>query len=195
MATFNTSVAASSDDARQSGGSGTMNLTGSTINSGATNTWIGLRFTNVTIPAGSTINSAYISVRTTTEDDPDLDIYGEDTDDAATFTTTNNDISGRTLTTAKVNWTATNIGTATWCNSPDIATVIQEIIDRAGWSSGNDIAIILDTLSASGMIIRAYDGGTGDYPSITIDYTAPSSGSNPKTARIRLTTKVGGTLA
>lgn len=192
MATFSTSIAASSDDARETGG-GTVTLNATTINSSGTGVWLGFRYTNVTIPSGSTINTAKQTVYVHSSDDPNLDIYGNDVDDAATYTTTSNDITGRTLTTAKVTWSATDIGTGSK-DTPDLATVIQEIIDRAGWSSGNDIALLWDSLGGSSIAIRAYDYGS-DYPSLTIDYTAPSSGSNPKTARIRLTTKVGGTLA
>lgn len=196
MATYSAYVTASSDDAYQSGS--TVTLTGGYPNTNGSTVWVGFRFLNVTIPAGSTINSAYINLNILAADDPDVDIYGNDVDDAATFTTTSNDISGRALTTAKVNWTATNIGAYSRKDSPDIKTIIQEIIDRAGWSSGNAIAILFDSLSGSYINYKAYDSGEGatQYALLTIDYTEPSSsGANPKTARIRLTTKVGGTLA
>ena len=92
-------------------------------------------------------------------------------DDAATFTTTNNDISGRTLTTAKVTWTATAMGTGVKA-SPDIKTVIQEIVDRAGWASGNDIVIIFDCLTNANTRFASWDHASQAAPSISIDYTA-----------------------
>lgn len=194
MASFSTSIAASSDDAREAG-VGTVTLNETTPSTSGTSRWLGFRYTNVTIPAGSTINSAKQTVVIIgSNDNPDLDIYGEDTDDAATFTTTSYNITGRTLTTAKVNWTASGIGTGSK-DTPDLKTIIQEIIDRPGWSSGNDIALLWDSLSSSNyIVIYAYDNGS-NIPSITIEYTEPASGgANPKTAGIRLTTKVGGVL-
>lgn len=195
MATFNGTVAASSDDARQVSG-GTMELTGGYPNTNGSAVWVGFRFTNVTIPQGSTINSASIILAILANDDPDLDIYGNDVDDAATFTSTAYNISDRALTTAKVNWTASNIGAYATKSSPDIASIIQEIVDRAGWASGNDIVILFDSLSSSYINFKAYDSGEGSsaYPKITIDYTEPAGGANPKTGRIRLTTRVGGVL-
>ena len=109
MATFNSTVAASSDDARQISG-GTMELTGGYPNTNGSATWVGFRFTNVTIPQGATINSAAVSLAILAYDDPDLDIYGDDVDDAATFTTTSNNISSRALTTASTARMSASIG-------------------------------------------------------------------------------------
>ena len=172
MATYSAYITASSDDARQSGS--TMDLTGGYPNTNSSNVWVGFRFLNVDIPQGSTINSAYINLNVLAADDPDVDIYGNDVDDAATFTTTSNDISSRALTTAKVNWTASNIGTYSRKDSPDIKTIIQEIVDRAGWSSGNAIAILFDSLSSSYVNYKAYDSGEGatQYARLTIEYTS-----------------------
>lgn len=174
MTTFSAYVAASSDDAYQSGSTVTIN--GGYPNTNGSTVWVGFRFTNVTIPAGSTINSAYINLSILAADDPDVDIYGNDVDDAATFTTASNDISSRALTTAKVNWTATNIGAYSRKDSPDIKTIVQEIIDRAGWSSGNAIAILFDSLSSNYINFKAYDSGEGatQYAKLTIDYTPPT---------------------
>ena len=171
MANFSTSVGASSDDAHQSGAS--MDLTGTTWALTAEDRWGGLRFTGVTIGQGDTIDAASVSLEVISAsfDDADFDIYGEDVDDAATFTTTNNDISGRTLTTAKVTWTATAMGTGIKA-SPDIKTVIQEIVDRAGWASGNDIVIIFDCLTNANARFASWDHATQAAPSISIDYTA-----------------------
>lgn len=186
MATFSTSIAASSDDAMQA--ASTVTLTDTKIGHYWSNYWVGLRFTNVTIPAGATITAATIdvSVASTSYDDPDLRIYGEATDDATTFTTASNDISGRTRTTAYTTWTDTGIGTG-YKTSPDFKAVIQEIIDRGGWSSGNDIALILDAQSNTQFDFRSYNDGTA-HPSITIDYTEPSGGIAAKSmyyARMR----------
>lgn len=175
MATWNGTITASSDDARED--SGSMVLTGANFTIQATYHYAGLRFLNVTIPQGDTINSATVTVEITSAayDDPDVDIYAEDTDDAATFTTSASDISGRTPTTAVVQWTAGSIGGGVQV-SPDIAAVIQEIVSRPGWASGNDIVIIFKGRSTNPFRFYAYDNGAGTYATLDVTYTAGSSG-------------------
>ncbi len=109
---------------------------------------VGLRFPGLTIPANSTIDNAYIqfyaeeSQRETTE----LTLHGQAADDAQAFTWTKNNISGRKLTRSMVTWSvphwvAESSGIAQ--RSPDIASIVQEIVSRLGWKTGNGIAIIV----------------------------------------------------
>mgnify|MGYP001399908884 CR=1 FL=1 len=159
MPTYTASIAASTDDADQA--AGTVSLTGTTINVNGTGQYGGLRFTGVTIPQGATIDSATLDVEiiSTTYDDPDLTIYAEATDDAATFASSSNNISGRTSTTATVTWTATAIGAGVK-TSPSIAAIIQEIVNRPGWVSGNNIAIIINA-NSSASFFRSVDRRPG----------------------------------
>lgn len=176
MTIFSATITTSSDDAQETGG--TVTIDGGALNANSTTGYTGFRFQNVTIPAGSTINTASLNVYLTSGsfDDPDITIYAEDTDDAATFTTAASNISGRTPTTANTVWNVTNLTTGVK-TSPDFAAVIQEVIDRGGWSSGNDIAIIYVGNDASSLMrVRAYDAGGGDYATLNIDYTAGSGG-------------------
>lgn len=175
MTNFNTAVAASADDGYEvAAGAVTLNLR---LNANNNGDLFGMRFVNVTIPQGSTITAAYFwgKCYSGSYDDPDLTIYADAADDSAQFTTTAHDISGRTPTTATVAWTATNIGT-TGSNSPELKTIIQEIIDRVDWASGNALSIIAVANSdASNFRLFAYDDGT-DIPYIDITYTAPAGG-------------------
>ena len=174
MATFSASTAASTDDGQEA--AGTVSLGGSNINANTAAQYIGLRFLNVTIPKGATISAASLDLYfvSTAFDDPDVTIYAEATDDAATFTTTTNDMSGRTSTAATVNWNASSLGTGVK-TSPSIVSIIQEIVNRAGWVSGNDIVILLKGNGSSSAIrVRAYDDGGGSYPTLNITYTASS---------------------
>lgn len=179
MTTLNLQVAASSDDARQAATT-VVTLNSVSIAMSANGIWGGLRFLNVTIPPGSTINTAVLqlNVVNTSNDDPNLDIYGEDVDDATTYLAVDNDIGGRTRTTAKTTWNATGVG-AGFVASPDFAAVIQEIIDRPGWASGNDISIILDGLASTTFQFRTYDNAVGDGAKLDIDYTEAAAGGNP----------------
>ena len=77
------------------------------------------------------------------EDVCKLTITAEDTDDAATFDETNL-VTARTSTTANVKWTV-DVAWTMWkpYSTPDLGSVIQEVVDRAGWAPGNSIALIL----------------------------------------------------
>lgn len=171
MVTLNLQVGASSDDAKQAADT-TMSLTIVFIRILGPAQWGGIRFTNVTIPQGATINTATITVdvEDTVNDDPNENIYGNDVDNAGTFTSTNSDISGRARTTAVVEWTATGVGAGTEV-SPDISTVIQEIVNRAGWVSGNAIALIFDHLGTTNFAFTSYDGSTTLAAKLDITYT------------------------
>lgn len=176
MATFSTSVSASSHDARQAGG--TVNTTQASLVLSDSDNYGGILFPNVTIPQGATINSATLTVNVfnTATDDPHTDIYCEAADNASVFSATSNNISDRPLTTAVVNWTATGIGGGAK-NAPDLAGPVQEVVNRAGWASGNSLVFILDHLSTSSFRFYSYDSGS-NYPSLSITYTEPAGGTN-----------------
>lgn len=173
MTLLSIQVAASADDADEDGGF--VNLTRSTVKLTSSAERGGFRFQNITIPAGSTINSAVIKITAanTSNDDPDDVISGQDIADAPAFSGASNDLTGRTLTTANVTWSATGIGTAS-VDSPDISAIIQEIVDRGDWSSGGAIVILFYHQSAAAFRVRSYDGFPSDAATLEIDYTAPS---------------------
>lgn len=136
--------------------------------------WALLYFTNVTIPKGSTVSSATLSlyVINTSNDDPNLDIYCNDVDNAAGPTTNASDISGRTLTSSKATWNATGIG-AGFQTSPSFDAAVQKVVGNAGWASGNALAVVLDGLGATTFQFYGAEQGTGFQPSISITYTPP----------------------
>ncbi|MBI2967714.1 MAG: hypothetical protein HYY40_07865 [Bacteroidetes bacterium] len=174
---FNGAVSASNDDGYEtSGGTTSTGVTASGLRVGYDGYYVGLRFQNVTIPQGSTINSAsfsayyYLSQAGIT-----VNIYGDDVDNASVFTTTSYNISGRTATTANVNWTF-SIASTTWNTSPDIATIIQEIVNRPGWASGNALCLItLETGTTTTGSWEAWDAPGTNPATITINYTPPTT--------------------
>lgn len=183
MSTFSAAIAAGSDDAQEL--SGTVNLTNVYVNANNAGQIIGLRFTGVTVPPGSTINNAYLTVNVTssTYDDPNVSIRGNGDANPSTFTTTTNDLSSRAKTTAAVSWSAANIGSGTE-NTPDLSTIITEIIGISGWASGNAMAFYLTGNSGTALRIDAYENGSG-LAQLTIDYTAPAAAGQPTAARAR----------
>jgi hypothetical protein len=174
MPSANIAVTASADDALQSPDT-TVSLATPSLNLNNASVWGGFRFQNVTINAGSTINSATIEIERGGTASVNADIYGEDSDDAPAFAATTNNLSGRTRTTAVVNWNA-SLGGASGSrfDSPAIATIIQEIVDRPGWASGHDIVILFDCLGG-GIAIRTYDNAAGDAAVLKLNWTESNS--------------------
>ena len=184
--TLNLQVGASSDDASQVT-SDVVNLIATTVLIDDTTEHCGLRWTNVTIPGGSTINAATLTlvINDTTEDEPQHQVRGQAADNAGTFTLTSNDIDGRARTTASVQWNAANLGAiagSSWewgapNGSPtagaNLNTVVEEITDRAGWVSGNALVMIYEqhTLSATRDLgIRTFDNASSVAANLYIDY-------------------------
>jgi hypothetical protein len=140
---------------------------------------VGMRFNNLNIPQGAAITAAYI---TFTSDSPDVgnpsnssattvSIAGQDIDNAPVFSTTNLNVSSRTKTTASVNWSPTSWTTGTTYNTSSIATIIKEIVDRPGWTSGNSMAMIVTGTNIGGRVAHSYDGVPGSAPILYVTYT------------------------
>ena len=136
----------------------------------------GMRFITINIPNGSDIDVAYIELRAIQPYGtiPTTIIEGEDTDDAATFSNAAN-YDARARTTAKVNWTPGAWNYQIWYQSPEIKTIIQEIIDREGWVALNDLVIIWRDapgwISQKLLAARSYDAPTDDAPKLHIEFT------------------------
>ena len=104
------------------------------------------RFQNVVVPQGATIDSAYIKLNWEGGEEVDFLIAAVDVDDFD-VPTDNTYAAHDTETTATISWNITLEGSQDsgkyYKTSPDIKTIIQEIVDRTGWSSGNAIGIIV----------------------------------------------------
>jgi hypothetical protein len=75
---------------------------------------------------------------------------------------------------AQVDWDPGAWTSGGWYESPDLKTVIQAIVNRSGWVSGNALVLLLaDDGSASGAyrLISAYDSGAANGAELQISYT------------------------
>jgi len=142
----------------------------------------GMRFANVTIPKGATITAAYLTLQA--RDSHSLTtvnscIKGEAADNAASFSNVT-DFDNRVRTSANVAWDSIPAWTAGIdYNSPEVKTVIQEIINRAGWASGNALVIFWDDFDdrsthTDGVcrVGRSYDGTTTKCARLHIEYSS-----------------------
>jgi uncharacterized protein YjiK len=174
-------VAASSDDAEERVSTGTPDLASSDIEltfdgtSSSANQVVGVRFTGVTVPQGATISNAYVQfqVDEVSMGACSLTISGEAADNAVTYTTATNDVSSRPLTTATVAWTPpdwTVVGErGVDQQTPNLQAVIQQIVNRSGWASGNAIAVVVN--GTGRRTAQAIDSSQLGAPLLHIEYT------------------------
>ena len=56
--------------------------------------------------------------------------------------------------------------------TPDLSTIVQEIVDRAGWASGNAMVIFVDTTNTNGKrLATAYEASSSLAPRIHIEWS------------------------
>ena len=109
---------------------------------------VGLRFQGVSMPQGATILSAYVQFRADEKSSTvaTLTIEGQAADAAPTFTGTAFGISSRPRTVADATWTPdpwTLIGeSGPKQRTTDLSSVLQEIVNRAGWAGGALVLIV-----------------------------------------------------
>jgi len=144
---------------------------------GPVNQVVGVRFAGVSLPDGAVIHSASVQFIADETDGSasSLTVQGHDADNAATFTTGASNVSSRSRTTASVAWSPpawSTIGEAgANQRTPNLAAVVQEIVDRPGWVSGNPLAFIV---TGSGRrTAEAFNAGAALAPRLHIDYTGP----------------------
>ena len=100
---------------------------------------VALRFTSVKIPQGARIKSATISFTAIAADSAPvkLQVRAEDSDNAAAF---GGSVKARAKTSAVASWNPKpwrkGLATRTW----DLSSVVQEVVSRRGWQSGNALA-------------------------------------------------------
>lgn len=148
---------------------------------------IGVRFPGATVPQGATINNAYIQF--TTDETKragtmSFDISGVASDNAPIWSG-NYAVTNATKTTGAVDWDPVdwNIVGEAGANerSPDLTAIVQEIVNRPGWTTGNAMAFSVapDTgFMGNGWGIRtAGKGQSGDTaaPQLYIEWDTTSS--------------------
>ncbi|MEM7160717.1 MAG: hypothetical protein AAF799_48215 [Myxococcota bacterium] len=136
---------------------------------------VGMRFVGLPIPAGATIDRAYVQFATeeVQEGRVSLVIEAQDSDDAAPFADEVGDLTGRPRTDTAVPWQPVpwdeDDAETDDQRTPELAGLLQEVVDRPGWSAGNDVVFIV---TGSGTrTAHAYDGSPSQAPLLHIEYS------------------------
>jgi len=145
---------------------------------------VGIRFRSINIPQGATITNAYIQfqVDESSSTNTNLHIYGEDTDNSSYFSNRNHNISSRDRTDVSMMGFSNDYilwSPDSWDNvgeqgekqrTPDLQKIVQKIVDRSGWSSGNAMSFII---TGSGKrVAESFDGDSSASPLLHIEYIA-----------------------
>ncbi len=153
-------------------------------------TYVGVRFQNIAVPKGRTIKRAYIQFTgwrryDYTGEATSLRIHGQAADTTAAFGTSAFNISSRPQTTASVDW----INVPDWATdqfdnatkSPDLKTIIQEIVDRDGWQKNNSMAFIIEGIGDVGKRdAYAWDQDPNKAPLLHIEFEPEAEDECPK---------------
>ena len=142
---------------------------------------VGVRFSGVTVPQGSTINSATFKpyMANHTNDYLYCKIYGHAVDNSEDFSSTPyiKDTGYRSRTTANYSFSLNDQGDG--YKSYTVTSIVQEIVNRSGWVSGYALSLLMiGNTSSTSREAQFYS--VNGYPGaqLVIDYTPPSPNLN-----------------
>ena len=181
LVTLDVRVSTGSDDAEERA-TGSVTITSADLelvfdNGG--NQTVGMRFNGVTVPPGATILNSFDQFQADEAHTgpTSLTIRGQDAANPGTFIGSSGNITSRPRTAAAVSWSPAPWPTRNVAGvdqrTPNIASVIQEIVDRPDWSSGGSMVIIID--GTGERTAEAFDGVAGAAPLLHIEYMASGS--------------------
>ena len=177
-----TSIVQATDDAYEIASSVNSSSTTLKLSKGTNAVTLGLRYQDINIPRGAVITNAYIRFSSSAFNSgaTNLIFSGELIGNSITFSETNNNISARTKTSNSVLWDTDNDWPVSQDTtvSPDLSSVLQEIIDQSDWCGGNSLNIIVDGEGISTSSERtspAFEDGQGLGPQLVVVYDDTSS--------------------
>ncbi len=146
---------------------------------------VGLQFP-LNVPRGAKITSAHLQVEAGADSVglPGMRIFVADEDDISAFSS---GMMGNALLPDIFDWVNTSIywRPTTWTingryDTPDLSALIQEVVSRPGWQSGDYICIMIDyAYSSQQYAYNGVKGSTGysqaDLARLFVDFLAPQS--------------------
>ncbi len=169
-------VSAGLDDTHQRVTTGFNDIGALTVRTGLASGYqllSGFRFTNVQIPAHVRIIDATLEINRTYHAGADavgITLRGANQDSVPNFQT---QVPLAVPTTqASVSWVISSTVPTGWLSSPDLAPVVQEVVDRPGWQAGNALALLLASHPANTGYIDAvsHDGNPINSARLQVNY-------------------------
>ncbi|HHG85790.1 MAG TPA: PKD domain-containing protein, partial [Bacteroidetes bacterium] len=177
-------VTTSGDDAEEQLNSGNMNISSASLEMADNNfansndpQLVGMRFRGLNIPQGAYITNAFLEFTAgpNSTDPTNLTFVAENEDNVSAFTNSNFNISIRNFTNASVNW---NNVPAFFANqvytTPVLNTLVQEVVNRTGWQSGNSLAIVVTGTGHRNA--KSFNFNPAQAPRLVVEYTTANVG-------------------
>ena len=127
----------------------------------------------MSVPPGATIERAVLKwhIYSYDGDTWQMTVRGIAQDSATPFSS--GDLpSSRPMTVASQAWNLAEAPMEQWITSPDLSSIIQEIVGRPGWVAGNALALYVQDPSQSGFLyISDFNRGASYAPVLEIDYS------------------------
>ena len=148
-----------------------------------------MRFPNVAIPKDAKITKAYITVvpTFTNQSGPLMKITATDQSNP-TIPKDYSDYSNRLRTKASVDWDASNWNEGVSVNSPDISSVIQELVDSYDYLTGAPILFFLDDadteMRTKSQLFAAYEHTEHEPAKLHIEYITGGESESPLKMKI-----------
>lgn len=177
--TVNEAITTGADDATSffAGASSLFDASATVGNIGSASIYdvhAGFRFQGVALPNISeiaSINSAILTLDVTLANaGASVRIYGNDVDDAAVWADPGNLMKNITKTTAFANFSGFG---STGQKTIDVSSIIEEIITRTGWASGNDLALVAFPTGSTYANVAMYEHASRQEAQLDIVYTEP----------------------
>ena len=191
--TFTTQIAASADDVEEIASGHYMPNSSDIefdkdLDEGTDNQeWVGLRFIGVTIPKSATISEAKIQFTSKSapynpETQCKMYFKIEDSDNSAEFPADEHpapglrEVRGRIIVKDSVLWNVPQWITSDEADvdelSPDLKKLVQAVVNRAGWASGNAISFVLSGNGTGYRNTRSFDANPLQAAILTVKYTS-----------------------
>ncbi|HYC56269.1 MAG TPA: hypothetical protein VEL28_15140 [Candidatus Binatia bacterium] len=158
------------DDATETLATGTV-VGGSAVTLGA-GRLTALRFAGLPIPPGAVVRSAHLEMFPSTgrTNPVVLEYAAVDSEDAPPLTVEVGALSKLPLTSTSVIDAPPAFDGSVYNPSVDLAALVQEIVDKPGWSEGNAMTIMVhDAGSTSSRLVRAYEAGASRAPALVVE--------------------------
>lgn len=141
---------------------------------------VGLHFRGLNVPKNANITNAYLQFTADESNSAtaELEISLHNSSNSPAFSSSNN-VSGRSVFSQKViwnpsSWSSGQSGSAQ--KSPDLKTMIQSLVNRSDWSSGNNMSIIIRgrgtslTSTSAKRVADSYEGGAAKAARLIVTY-------------------------
>ncbi len=144
-----------------------------------------VQYDQLGIPQGAIINSAKLTLQVDEDgipyDSNDFTILAEAADNASVFTTDLYNITTRARSLASVGWnppTAAAIGEKV--DTPDLTSLIQEVVNRPGWSDNNRLTLMI----YPDAYLALPDPATGGWTTVSANFYEAGPGSDSATLTV-----------